>query len=56
MLDPAGRSTDNKSGANQDKKKMLAPVMKQKGINYVKNEVGKRKGSASKTPTLAHSC
>lgn len=36
MLDPAGKSRDNKSGANQDKeKKMLAPVMKQKGINYL---------------------
>lgn len=35
MLDPAGKSRDKKSGVNQDKEKMLAPVMKQKGINYL---------------------
>lgn len=28
MLNPAGRSRDNKSGANQDKEKVLAPVRK----------------------------
>lgn len=56
MLDPAGKSRDNESGANQDKEKIVGTCYEPEGYKLFVKCKTKYQGSASKTQNLVHSC